>query len=369
MTFSKRNFGLGSISTFSCLRFAYKGLALVAFVTVLGAVQNLAAKEVRYKDYPLEIRESDQLVFRFMRGSLKVVGSATPGTSAVLRAKKVVRNSASESELAEFENLSFVVRRSGSALFIETNGSEDRSALTKALESNAGPEMHFELVAPAVPVEVSIRTGEVQAQNWKENLSIDLVDGRVKTATGEGALKIQIQRGEVLVDDHRGNVTVDSYAAKVTLNSVRGDLSLSNFAGDSTLNDVKGHLDLVGASGAMNIGQSSGSADFSMSRGAIVMTAFEGPVKGYAGQGTVTVAIKGEADIQVESEQAPVTVRLPASSGARLNLQTEDGYLRLPDPLQKSLAGARRYTGHLKGGGDKGGVTVKSKTGFIRIQI
>lgn len=365
----KRNLVMSSFMSFHRLQLAHMFFVPAFLFIAVSFAWTAEAREIRYKDYPLEIRESDQLVFQFMRGSLKVVGAANSGSPAVLRAKKVVRDSASESELAEFENFSFVVRRTGSTLVIETNRPEDRTGWIKALESTAGPEMHFELVAPSVPVEVSIRSGEVQAQNWKESLSITLVDGKVKTNSGEGPLKVQIQRGEVRVDEQRGNVAVDSYAAKVTLNSVRGDLSLSNFAGDSSLNEIRGHLNLVGSSGAMNITQSSGSADFSMMRGAFNMTTFEGPVKGYTGQGPVTVAIKGEADVQVESDQAPVTVKLPANSGARLNVQTETGYLRLPDPLQKNLAGARRYTGRLQGAGEKGGVNVKSKSGFIRIQL
>jgi len=333
-------------------------------------LHKVEAKEARYKDYPLEIGASDQVVFQLVRGSVKLVGASSADDPVVLRARKTVRNSASESELAEFERLSFSVRRVGSAFVIEPKGGpEDRSTWSAALESSGGPELHFELVAPSVPVEVSIHSGDVQAQDWKENLLVTVVNGKVNSKAGGGTLKVQIQRGEVRVEEHRGNVTIDSYAAKVAVSSVRGDVAVSNFAGDSVLTEIKGHLNLIGTSGAMNITKSSGSADFSVARGALAMTGFEGPIKGFAAQGAVTIAVLGQADVQIVAEQAPVTVKLPSNSGARLNLQTDEGFLRLPDPIQRTLAGARRYSGYLQGTGDRGGVSVKSKSGLIRVQL
>src|SRR5690606_12979983 len=100
----KRNLVFGTILSVRRLQLAYKYLAPPFLIITLGFAPFVAAKEVRYKDYPLELRESDQVVFQFMRGSLKIVGAANAEAPAVLRAKKVVRDSASENELAEFEN-------------------------------------------------------------------------------------------------------------------------------------------------------------------------------------------------------------------------------------------------------------------------
>lgn len=342
------------------------------FITLVTLVAfGAEAKEVRYKDYPLELKDTERVVFHVPRGSIKLgTSSAVVGNPqvGVLKARKVINDRATNEEMSRFEMLSFSARRDGSTLFIEIKGPEDKSDWVRGAEANRA-EMHFEFEGPSIPVQATVRAGHVTAQNWKRGLSLVLIEGNVSLTSGEGPLNIQIQRGDVRVSGHQGNTDIDSYGAKVTISHLTGNLNLSNFAGESALTALKGSTNLLSSSGSTNVAQSSGAVEFSLGRGAFALTGFDGAVKGVSDMGPVSLTMAGDdVDIQLESSQAPVTIKLPANSGASLRLKTDEGALRLPPQIRLPLA-TRQYNGRLQGAGAKGVVSVKTKTGGIRIQL
>src|SRR4051794_16254203 len=69
-----------------------------------------AAKEVRYKDYPVEIRDGDRVVFTGLKANVRLIPSANP-KSAVFRVRKSIADKPSADDLARFDAMSFAVRR------------------------------------------------------------------------------------------------------------------------------------------------------------------------------------------------------------------------------------------------------------------
>lgn len=327
-----------------------------------------SAKELRYKELPLDLRAGDRLVVQGLRAQVRLAPAA-PGKGAVLKARKFVGDKSTAETLARFEALSFNIRRDGSTVRIDTTGPDSKSTLAEWLKGPS-PELVLEFEMPPVPVDVSVRDGSVTAQGWTQPLAVSLVDGQLKATQTEGALKLQMQRGEARIQGHRGPLEIDSYGAKVFLSKVEGDVKLTNFGGDSSLAELKGNIDVRTQSGGTTVNQSSGSLDFALGRGPLNVTAFEGPLRGETETAAVSAAIEGEAEVSIQSNQGSVSVKLPAGSGAAVRLQSDEGSVSTPDAIKPSTtsAGLKVASGRLAGSGPRGSVNVKSKTGAVRLR-
>jgi hypothetical protein len=347
-------------------------VALV-FWGLCALVRSAEAKEIRYKDYALEIREGDRLVISAIKGSVKLTPTTeakVDGKRALVKARKTVvdKPGVATDLLTKFDALSFNVRREGTAVLVEVRGPDSKASWAQWLKGGM-PEMHFELEVPQIPVEISLHEGQINVSNWRQGLALSLVSGSVKSVGTEGFLKLQIQRGQVAVDRHRGSLHVDSFSAKVNIQDLEGDLGLSNFSGDTALAKVKGSLELNSNAGSTSIIKSTGALDFVNGQGALTASGFEGPVRGLSEQGAVNLTIEGDAEVRVESNQGSITVKLPANSGSQVRMQTDEGVLSAPDAIKSAGAHIRLLNARLPGGGPKGSVAIKSKAGALRVRI
>lgn len=332
-----------------------------------------APKEVKFKEIPLEFNQDERLVVTGIRARVQLIGAGTtdPATGvsrAVLRAKKVLKNSSQKENLQRFENLNFAVRREAGSVVIEAKGPESKVEWLDWTHES-GPELVFEIEGASVPAEIFAHGGEVVAQKWSQPITATLVNGAVRTKDTAGMLRVQVQRGEVDIDAHRGRTELDCYGAKLKLNRIEGDLIVTNFGGESLFNEVKGHVEIRAQGGPVTVAKSSGSLEFQSGHGVVNVNGFEGPIRGRSEVAAVNAQVEGEAAIEIESNQGPVAVRLPASSGAAVKLETEEGYLNAPGNIRtNSSQKGKSASGRLSGEGPKGNVRVKTKSGTIRVR-
>jgi hypothetical protein len=325
------------------------------------------AKEVRFKDYPIDVREGDRVTIQNFRGTVKLVSIAS-GKPALIHARKSINDEATAEDQAIFEALSFAVQRPvAGRLDISVGAAPDKGAWMRWVKQGV-IDFHLEIEMPSAPIEVTVRDGQVllHGQGWRHGATVSLVSGKLQSVAGEGSLKVQVQRGEIQINGHKGPIDIDAYAAKVVVSDVEGEMRLANFSGDSKLVKVKGRADLISHAGATSISGSSGALDFINGRGAFTIAGFQGAVKGQTDQGAVSALIEGEADVQIESNQASVTVKPPSDSGAALRLRTDEGTISLPAPLTST---GKVYSGKLSGPGGKGSIAIKSKSGPLRIRF
>lgn len=343
---------------------------LVMVIILIGLAGPVAqAKEARYRDYSFEVREGDRLSLAGLKAVVKI-NPSVDARRAVLRVRKTVGDKAGSAEIAKFDALNFQVRREGSVILVEVKGPESKASFQQWMKQGS-PEIFFDMDLPPLPVEISLREGQVSATNWRQPLAVNLVTGSLKASGTEASLRLQIQKGHVAVQRHRGSLAIDSFAAKVAVQEVEGDVEVTNFSGETAITRTKGNLDLTVGQGATTIAQSSGSMEFSNGHGFLNASGFDGPVKGQTEQGAVSVSIEdgAEADVRIESNQGGVTVKLPANSGSMVRMQTEEGSLTPPSTLQSSSAHGQRVSGRLSGSGAKGAVSLKSKSGNLRVKI
>lgn len=338
----------------------------VAFVITSAVFPALAAKEVKFKDYPIEISKGDRLVITGIRGSVKLV-QLSPGKSAMVRAKKVLPTGAKSTASQVFENLSFQVRKEGTVVTVEAKGPASRQEFIEAAGVGQ-PELSFEIEAPSTPTEVHFHSGQVAAVGWKDNLSISLIDGKISSSDGEGILRAILTRGEIKVDKQKGNVEVENHGGKVLLSNVNGDVRLFSFSGDATLTAVSGKVKFRAKAGSLNLNKLMGDFTFENGRGGISGTAIEGSVRGTTEDGAVNLQLAGDADLSVETEDGSVTVKAPGGSGALLKLSSEDGPILAPDSVRvPKVSGPKSVVARLDGA-PKGQIIVRSKRGVIRIR-
>ncbi len=355
-----------ALALFDIVRPVFSAVATVVLIFTAAPNEAVAAKEVKFKDYPVEISKGDRLVVTGIRGTVKLIQLA-PGKTAVIRAKKVLPDGAKPTASQFFDGLSFQVRKEGTIVTVEAKGPISRQDFIE-LSKTGQPELSFELEVPATPTEIHYHTGQVIAAGWKDGLSVSLVEGKILATDGEGVLRTILTRGELKVDRHKGALEIESHGGKISLSAIVGDVRLHSFSGDATLNNVTGKVGFRAKAGSLNVNKLTGDFSFENGRGGISGTAIEGAVRGTTEDGAVSMQLTGDADLSIETEDGSVTVKAPGGSGALLKLSSEDGPILAPESVRvPKVSGPKSVVARLDGA-PKGQIIVRSKRGVIRIR-
>jgi hypothetical protein len=350
-------------------------LAFIACIVTLILAPNLMATPgpnnltSNYSDVPLEIQDGDRLIINGLRVNLRLI-AASSGKKPILRARKRLDDKAGDKVgpevLRRFETLGFQIRRERNFVILDVTGPDSKAAWVEWLRGGGG-EMVFEIEAPSLPVEASLREGNVTIQGWGHPAAISLVDGVIRTKSTQGLLRLQAHRGEIRVEGHRGPLEIDSQSAKISLQGAEGEFKLTSFEGDATLSALKGPVDLTLGVGKTNASKVTGPVGFQLGRGSLTLIELDGALKGDIEQGTLSASVANQADVLIESQEGSVQLTLPPSSGALVKLKTEEGRIAHPDSLTPQDGDKRHVTGRLPGRGTKGRVSVTSKSGAIKL--
>lgn len=345
------------------------------------------AREMKYKDYPIEIgkaqpEKADRMLIFGARGSIKLV-PVPPGRPAVVKSRKTMPDGSKSDRM---DSTSFSVRREGTVLVIEIKGPQTRPDWIQ-MSSAGAPEMHFEIEAPSVPTEIHLSGGSVQSLGWKDPLTVSVLDGSVRLSEGEGSAHVSIGKGDVKIEKWKGRVGIESHNAKVLAQSIEGDVKVYNFSGETQISSVRGRTKIKSKTGATTAAKIEGPLDFLNGRGTLTGVQINGAVRGETDEGTVALALgssddgpgdKGkkskdkadalEADVVVDSGDGTVSVKPTANSGALLKLSTEEGSFIAPDSIALPRnSGPKTVTARLPGA-LRGTIVVRSKRGTIRIR-
>ncbi|GEM_PF-3884423 len=326
-----------------------------------------ATRELRFKDQPLELQANDRLIVQIPRGSVRLIPIAAGGTS-LLKARKTLSVSQPPAALlSAFDNLQIQVKREAGILMIESKGPETRSAWLSAIGGKA-PELHLEIHVPALSSEVHLHSGSVQAQNWKADLRVTIVEGSLRVQQSVGQLDAFVSRGEARIENHKGQVQLESHAAKIGIQNLDGDLRIGNFAGESNLQQIKGQVVVRHNSGTLQIQKLNGALDFDSDRGQVNAQGIEGQVKGYAADGQIQLGLAGEADVKLETLEAGVQISAAKGMGYSLRMNSTEGQIVAPAGVEVSRGtGPKSAQGRLPGVA-KGQIVVRTQRGTIRVR-
>ncbi len=193
--------------------------------------------------------------------------------------------------------------------------------------------------------------------------------------------------GETTIDNVDGNLNVDVAASSVRVSRVRGSLSLDTGSGGVELTDITGDLTLDSGSGgatldgvrggrlSMDVGSGSvrgRSLDVSeitadVGSGGVRLAGVKTPrLRLETGSGSTDVELLSAPDeVSIEAGSGGVTLRMPASTQATLDIQTGSGGIDTDFDVKLQRMERRALHGTI--GSGRGRIRIESGSGSVRL--
>jgi lia operon protein LiaG len=221
-------------------------------------------------------------------------------------------------------------------------------------DSGSGLDAHADLV-------ISVPRGQQIAVHWGV--------GDATVSNVDGDILVSVAAATVTAEHTRGRLKLDTGSGGVTLTDAQGDVRLDTGSGNVTVTGVSGQsLDLDTGSGsirATDIDVKTLKAD--VGSGGMRLAQVKAPrVDVDAGSGPVDLEILSAIeDLHVDAGSGGVTVRLPATLGADVDIETGSGGIDSDFPVQTS----RVQRNHLRGqiGDGRGRIRIETGSGQVRL--
>ncbi|WII71112.1 DUF4097 family beta strand repeat-containing protein [Bdellovibrio sp. 22V] len=323
---------------------------------ILFILSQLLFQPLMAATFEVPVKEGDRLVLKGLEAQVLVVGQA--GSS--LRVSGV--------EDSSTEGV-FVVTKKDNIIEVRMNEYSGKRSWLNILPKAGSQMKKIEISGVPVPLEAHLRGGSVVAQKWNKDLKVSLTQGRVSSLNGSGSLQIYVQKGDVNVQDHVGRVAADAYSGTMALRNIVGDVDATLFAGQLQIEKVRGFLSLATQQSNSKINQGSGTIQFENGKGTMNIQTFQGRMEGRNQDGTVTISMAMDSEVDVKSKSGRVSVQTPAGSGASLNLMTVEGEITVPSELRVTkLSAEKSVRGRLRGDAQRASVFVRSQEGTISVK-
>ncbi|WP_246845023.1 DUF4097 family beta strand repeat-containing protein [Bdellovibrio sp. NC01] len=308
--------------------------------------------------FAVPVQEGDRLVLKGLEAQVQLV--SIPGSNAV-KVVGVDENSSAEG--------AYVISKKDNIIEVRMNEYDGKKAWMNILPKASSQLRKIEISGLPVPTEIHLRGGSVVAQKWSKDLKVSLTQGRVSSLNGSGNLQVYVQKGDVNVADHTGKVSADTYAGSMSIKNVQGDVDASLFTGPLSLEKVHGFCAITSQIGPAKILQGTGTLQFENGKGGLNIQGFQGRVDGQNQEGSVTVQMAMDSEVDIKSKAGRVQVQAPAGSGASVNLLTIEGDIFVPNELRvNKLSSEKSVRGRLRGEGQRGSIFVRSQDGAIIVK-
>jgi hypothetical protein len=161
----------------------------------------------------------------------------------------------------------------------------------------------------------------------------------------------------------------------VTLSGLQGDLSLTTGDGDVTLDRVSGNLRIKSGDGHVRVTDADGAIDAHTSDGNLSVDGLFHALALHTSDGTLDLNLREGTKLTVastiRSSDGSVTIRVPQSFAADLNVHTSDGHVDCALPLtmdhyQSGGGQGHELHGKLNGGGTP--LTINTSDGNVKIE-
>lgn len=304
----------------------------------------------------IPVTKGDRIVLKGFEAQVQLVGK--PG--APLRINGV--------EATSTEGV-YTVSKRDNVIEVKMNDFSGKKSWMEALPRASSLIKRIEISGEPVAAEIHLRGGSIVAQKWTRDLKMSMTQGRVNVSNGAGALSVTVQKGDVTVADHNGPVMTDSYSGNTALRNIQGEVNATQFSGQLQAEKVRGVMTLATQQSTSKINQGSGTLQFENGKGAFSVVGFQGRVEGQNQDGTVSVNLPLEGEVDVRSKSGRVSIQLPPGSGASLNLLTTEGEIVVPGELKVVKQSTEKSVrGRLRGDAQKATVFVRSQDGTISVK-
>jgi hypothetical protein len=234
----------------------------------------------------------------------------------------------------------------------------------------SGKKREYELSLPiGTTVDFHLLEGSLTASRLTKEGLLHVQKGKMILKELSGSWNLQMQKGEMSVQDSQGRLMMDSYGARLEVKNFNGDSEISNFTGDTHLEKLKGFCSITQGAGAAKILASSGTMQFELSKGSIQVQQFAGRIEGQSQDGTLSVSLAKDGELNARTQNGKISVVTPAGSGTLVNVATQEGELVGPDSLRVAKdSGAKSLRGRTAGPAGKASVYIRAQEGSIVVR-
>lgn len=220
--------------------------------------------------------------------------------------------------------------------------------------SGSGLEAHAD-VTVKVPegknVAVYVGVGTIEADNLEGDFRLDTHSGKVHAERIAGSLLVDTGSGAVTVADIRGDLHVDTGSGKVDMSAVHGDYIYVD-TGSGRVTGVELECD------KLEVYTGSGGIDVER------VQALD--IKLDTGSGSVNIDLIGDVkNMVIDTGSGGVTVRVPSSLGAEIEIDVGSGGINVNVPIEYE----RKTRSYVRGtvGDGMGRIYIDTGSGSVRI--
>lgn len=200
-------------------------------------------------------------------------------------------------------------------------------------------------------------------------VAVYLAVGSATVTNVRGQLRIDASSADITASGVRGAMHFDTGSGNVKVTTAEGDLMIDTGSGNATASRVRGgRLEIDTGSGSVNVSNVQvARLDVDVGSGSIDATAVNSPdVRLESGSGSVDLALTADVDnLDIDSGSGSVTVRLPESVGAEIEVETGSGGIRTELPIQITKYRRDEITGRI--GDGRGRITIETGSGGVRL--
>lgn len=263
----------------------------------------------------------------------------------------------------------WTLERREQVLAIEDRDMNSRAEVRDAIKLSAAKSKVVEISGPSLPAEIHLREGSVNLTKNTREVRVLLQQGKVVAHQLSGGLRVSGRKVELSLTDLTGRLDVDIYQGAVTIKGHQGDGKIELFSGNLISENENGTLSFLNQNGNSKIQKFTGTLHLELDKGSFNALGLQGRVEGKTGDASSVLQIATESDVNLTSASGRVSVQLPPSSGASLNLLTQGGDIAVPAELHVVRAATEKSVkGKLKGDGGRNQVIVRSTDGSIVVK-
>ena len=221
---------------------------------------------------------------------------------------------------------------------------------------------------PKLPVKIAIFGGKIEVDKfWKTDLFVFMFGkGVVQIKNTAGNLSVFQSAGDIKIDSHKGNLTIQAEDAEILLESCKGRINVHSFKGRLEVNKSSGHLSIKSFRSPLVFNQFTGQLEFRQEKGGVYLKPVIGSVSGYSKAGEIRGVIHPN-EVDIETETGKIHLNFPRSQ-SWVTAETWEGRIFTPGYFHHiKTGGMDRSKGRLKGSKRKGNVSLKSRSGSIRV--
>ena len=180
--------------------------------------------------------------------------------------------------------------------------------------------------------------------------------------TGDGNVDVQGVRGSMVLHSGDGKLNLSELDGTLRAETGDGNIDLRNVRGDLTLHTGDGRIEVSGIDGSLRAETGDGHIHVNGRFDVLDVKTGDGGIDAEALDGS-----KLEAEWRLSSGDGNLTLRMPGTIAADVELRTDDGHIDLAMPVTvMGRTGTHEVHGRINGGGKL--LSLKTGDGSIRLE-